>query len=180
MGAITLPLCVRQELSIKGQHDAIAIGVLLFVNVDLAVDHGHNPVSKFLMDDSLYGMAVNKHALEETIYHGVSWRDGTDPAIRIPARAELRDQPFGRVPPRKASELEEVKEGVQFILVRFSLPVEQRGDPNLVLVHRLGYLLKCKASTGFSKKEYTEGITWLAGPDAVALRDRLWWTVDMA
>lgn len=32
--------------SLEGQHDAIAVGVLLLVHVDLTVDHGHDPVSE--------------------------------------------------------------------------------------------------------------------------------------
>jgi hypothetical protein len=59
--------------------------------------------------------------LEETIYHGVSWRDGTDPTIRVPARAELQDQRFGRPSPSNVFELDDVKEGAQFALVRFGL-----------------------------------------------------------
>jgi len=52
------PFCVRQELSIKCQHDAITVGVLLLIDVDFAVDHGHDAIPEFLMDDSLYGMTV--------------------------------------------------------------------------------------------------------------------------
>ena len=32
--------------SLERQHDAIAVRVLLLVDVDLTVDHGHNPISK--------------------------------------------------------------------------------------------------------------------------------------
>ena len=145
--------------SLEGQHDTIAVWVLLLVHVDLTVDHGHDPVSElsyicvtrpieacdnthsfthFLMNDSLIlgtdagvmlsalrRLAVTgvderirtfiawpytstplkqtKHkrrerkggvgltCLEETIYHRVSGRNRTDPAVRIPAWAELRD-----------------------------------------------------------------------------------------
>jgi hypothetical protein len=62
--------------------------------------------------------------LEETIYDRVSWRDGTDPAVWVPARAELPDQPFG-IPTIGGSEVsvevENVKESAQFVLARLGL-----------------------------------------------------------
>ena len=42
--AVKLGSVVGNLNSLKGQHDAIALGVLLLVDVDLAVDHGHDTI----------------------------------------------------------------------------------------------------------------------------------------
>jgi len=64
--------------------------------------------------------------LKEAVYHGVSWWDGADPAIRVPAGAKLCDQRFRVVPTEAVGlstfrELEDVREGTQFVLARFGL-----------------------------------------------------------
>ena len=53
--------------------------------------------------------------LEEAIYHGVGWRDGPNPTVRVPARTEVFHQPFS------VRDLEDVGEGAQFVLARLGL-----------------------------------------------------------
>jgi len=108
--------------------------------------------------------------LEEAIYHGVGWREGPDPAVRVPARTELSHQVFHQ--PSSLRDLKDVGEGAQFVLARLGLAIEQRGDPDLVLVHRLGYLFERQAGIRFSIEKLGECIAWIGFSERIVSHGR--------
>ena len=48
---------------LERENYAIALGVGLALYTNFAVDHGHDSVPKFLMNESLDGSTINEHAL---------------------------------------------------------------------------------------------------------------------
>ena len=51
---------------LERENDAVALGVGLLVDADLAVDHGHDAVAELLVNECLDRRTVNEHTLHET------------------------------------------------------------------------------------------------------------------
>jgi hypothetical protein len=63
----TSPFLVRQELSVHRDDDAISLGILFLLHVQLEVNRAHDAVAEHLVDDRLEGCAVNPGDLAETL-----------------------------------------------------------------------------------------------------------------
>ena len=48
---------------LERENNAVAFGVGLLVDADLAVDHGHDAVAELLVDERLDGRTVDEHTL---------------------------------------------------------------------------------------------------------------------
>ena len=48
---------------LERENDAVAFGVGLLGDADLAVDHGHDAVAELLVDERLDGRTVDEHTL---------------------------------------------------------------------------------------------------------------------
>ena len=66
------PLFVRQEFAAHGDFDAIAFGILNFIDIKREVDRAHDAVTEMLLDHILQGHTIDLHDLVETIDQGIS------------------------------------------------------------------------------------------------------------
>jgi len=57
------PLQVGQKLPIEGKKNPVALGILLFANVNFAVNEAHDSIPEFLMDYCLYGISIDHDSL---------------------------------------------------------------------------------------------------------------------
>ena len=51
---------------LERENNAVAFGVGLLVDADLAVDHGHDAVAELLVDERLDWGTIHEHALHKT------------------------------------------------------------------------------------------------------------------
>jgi hypothetical protein len=62
-----LPFFVRQELAIHRDDDAIPLGILLLLHVQLEADRAHDAVAEHLVDDRLERRAIDLGDLVESV-----------------------------------------------------------------------------------------------------------------
>jgi len=161
-----LPLRIRQKLSIECQYNAVALRVGLLVDVDLTVDHGHNTVSKLLMDDRFNCVSINKNTLVQPINNWVLRGHRSQSSVGPPVVTEFGEGKSG-------SYVENLSDPLQLILSKFGLAVEGSCTPDLILAYLLGDLVEGQSLPALCLEK--DGIdSWKVGIGDIVSWDGNW------